>query len=156
MPQEVNPIPYEYQNIIPYIMVEDVASLISFLESAFGAQLTYKLNRNDGSVMHAEVKIGSNRMMMGEPTEQFGAMPVSIYMYVADCDTVYRTAVSAGATSMMEVKTMVHAGERYGCVKDFAGNIWWIASHVEDMTLEESERRVKAQATKEQPSTGSE
>jgi PhnB protein len=156
MPQEVNPIPYEYQNIIPYIMVEDVASLISFLESAFGAQLTYKLNRNDGSVMHAEVKIGSNRMMMGEPTEQFGAMPVSIYMYVADCDTVYRTAVSAGATSMTEVKTMVHAGERYGCVKDFAGNIWWIASHVEDMTLEESERRVKAQATKEQPSTGSE
>jgi PhnB protein len=156
MPQEVNPILYENQNIIPYIMVEDVASLISFLESAFGAQLTYKLNRNDGSVMHAEVKIGSNRIMMGEPTEQFGAMPVSIYMYVADCDTVYRTAVSAGATSMTEVKTMVHAGERYGCVKDFAGNIWWIASHVEDMTLEESERRVKAQATKEQPSTGSE
>jgi PhnB protein len=151
MPQEVNPIPYEYQNIIPYIMVEDVASLISFLESAFGAQLTYKLNRNDGSVMHAEVKIGSNRIMMGEPTEQFGAMPVSIYMYVADCDTVYRTAVSAGATSMMEVKTMAHAGERYGCVKDFAGNIWWIASHVEDMTLEESERRVKEMTNEKQP-----
>jgi PhnB protein len=146
MSEQVNPIPYENQNIIPYIMVEDVARLITFLESAFGAQLTYKLNRNDGSIMHAEVKIGSNRIMMGEPTEQFGAMPVSIYMYVANCDAVYETALSAGATSLMEVKTMVHAGERYGCVKDFAGNIWWIASHVEDMTLEESERRVKEMA----------
>jgi len=146
MTQKVNPIPYENQNIIPYIMVEDVARLISFLESAFDGQLTYKLNRNDGSVMHAEVKIGNNTIMMGEPTEQFGAMPVSIYMYVADCDSVYKTALSAGGTSMMEVRTMAHAGERYGCVKDFAGNIWWIATHVEDLSLEESERRVKEMA----------
>jgi PhnB protein len=146
MSQQVNPIPYDNQNIIPYIMVEDVARLITFLESAFGGELTYKLNRNDGTIMHAEVKIGSNRIMMGEPTEQFGAMPVSIYMYVANCDAVYRAALSAGAASMMEVKTMAHAGERYGCVKDFSGNIWWIASHVEDMTLEESERRVKHMA----------
>ena len=116
MAQQVNPIPYDNQNIIPYIMVDNVSKLIAFLQSAFHAELTYKLDRNYGTVMHAEVKIGNNRIMMGEPTEQFGAMPVSIYMYVTDCDEVYLSALQAGGTSMMEVKTMPHAGERYGCI----------------------------------------
>lgn len=139
----VNPVPYAQQNIIPYIMVDDVLRLIDFLEKAFDGRLKYKLDRNDGSVMHAEVGIGPNFIMMGEPTAQFGAMPISIYLYVPDCDAVYAAALKAGAISVSEVKTMHHAGERYGCVKDFAGNIWWIASHVEDMDLGESKRRVK-------------
>lgn len=143
MAQKVNSIPCDNQNIIPYIMVADVKKLINFLQSAFGAKLDYKLDRNDGTIMHAEVIIGKNKIMMGEPNDQFGAMPVSIYLYVADCDHVYKDALNAGAISMAEVKTMYHAGERYGCVKDFAGNIWWIATHIEDMTLEESQRRIK-------------
>jgi PhnB protein len=143
MEHQANPIPYENQHIIPNMMVDNVSKLITFIQSAFNAELIYKLDRNDGSVMHAEVNIGNNRIMMGEPTEQFGTMPVSIYMYVKDCDQVYQSALQAGGTSMMEVKTMHHAGERYGCVKDFAGNIWWIATHVEDMTIEESQRRIK-------------
>jgi PhnB protein len=146
MMQQVNPIPYANQTIIPYIMVDNVSKLIAFLESAFNGELAYKLDRNDGTVMHAEVKIGNNRIMMGEPTELFKAMPVSIYMYVKDCDQVYQSALQAGGTPVMPVKTLQHAGERYGCIKDFAGNIWWIATHVEDMTLEESQRRIKAMA----------
>lgn len=143
MAQEVSPIPYENQQIIPYIIADNIGKLIAFLQSAFDAELMYQLDRNDGTVMHAEVKIGNNRIMMGEPTHTFSAMPVSIYLYVTDCDKVYQSALLAGGTSMMEVKTMVHAGERYGCIKDFAGNIWWIATHVEDMSLEESKRRIK-------------
>ena len=143
MTQQAKPIPHDNQNIIPYIMVENVGKLIEFLQKAFKGELQYKLDRNDGTVMHAEVRVGINRIMIGEPTEQFGTMPLSIYMYVADCDKVYQDALAAGATSMSEVKTMHHAGERYGCVKDFAGNIWWIATHIEDMALEESQRRVK-------------
>lgn len=143
MTQKANPIPYDNQNIIPYIMVNEVKKLISFLESAFEAKLDYKLDRNDGTIMHAEVIIGKNKIMMGEPNQQFGLMPISIYMYVADCDKVYDSALKAGATSITPVTTMHHAGERYGCVKDFAGNIWWIATHVEDMTIEESQRRIK-------------
>lgn len=143
MSQSVNPIPSGSQNIFPYIMVGSVDRLIDFLISTFNAALIYKLDRNDGTVMHAEVKIGNNKIMMGEPTEEIGAMPVSLYIYVDDCDNVYHNALKAGGTSIMEVTTMQHAGERYGGVKDFAGNIWWIASHVEDVTLEETQRRMK-------------
>lgn len=142
MNNEVKSVPYEHQNIVPYIMADNVADLIDFMERAFGGTLKYKLDRPDGSIMHAEVTIGKNFVMMGEPTEQFGAMPAAIYLYVEDCDKVYDNALAAGAVSLAPVKTMHHAGERYGCVRDFTGNIWWIASHVEDMSLEESKRRI--------------
>lgn len=142
MNSEVKSVPYEHQNIVPYIMAENVVDLISFLQRAFGGMLKYKLDRPDGSIMHAEVSIGKNFVMMGEPTQEFGAMPVAIYLYVEDCDKVFDEALAAGAILISPVKTMVHAGERYGCVRDLAGNIWWIASHVEDMSLEESKRRI--------------
>jgi len=144
MEQATNPSPYGQQNIIPYIMVADVAKLIAFTSAAFGAELRFKLDRNDGSVMHAEVQIGANIIMMGEPTPQFGAMPVSIYLYVMDCDAVYTKALAAGGVSMAEIATMHHAGQRYGCVKDFAGNLWWIATHLENVSVEEAEQRIKA------------
>lgn len=143
MSKKVNPVPYDHQNVIPYIMVGDVSMLITFLRSAFEGELVYMLDRKDGTIMHAEVKIGPCRIMMGEPNDQFGAMPVSLYLYVPDCDATYQAALRAGATPVTEVRTMEHAGERYGCVRDFAGNLWWIASHVEDMTLEESQRRIR-------------
>lgn len=142
MDTKVKSMPYEHQNIVPYIMAERVADLITFMQQAFGGTLKYKLDRPDGSIMHAEVSLGKNFVMMGEPTGEFGAMPVSIYLYVEDCDKVYADALAAGAVSLAPVKTMEHAGERYGCVRDPAGNIWWIASHVEDMSLDESKRRL--------------
>ncbi|GAB3428609.1 VOC family protein [Niabella aquatica] len=148
---KINSVPYEYQNIVPYIMADNVAGLIAFLQRAFGGTLKYKLDRPDGSIMHAEVTIGKNFIMMDEPTEQFGAMPVAIYLYVEDCDKVYEQALIAGAVSLSPVKTMQHAGERYGCVRDPAGNIWWIASHVEDMSLEESQRRIANTDHQSQP-----
>lgn len=139
----INPIPRENQNIIPYMMVYDVKKEVDFLSKAFGAELQFKLDRNDGSIMHAEVKIGKNIIMMGEPTPTFGPMPVAIYLYVEDCDAVFQSALKAGASLLSEVKTMLHAGERYGCVKDISNNIWWIASHVENISLEESQQRIK-------------
>lgn len=142
MNSAVKSVPYEHQNIVPYIMADNVAALITFLQQAFGGTLKYKLDRQDGSIMHAEVSIGKNFIMMGEPTQEFGAMPVAIYLYVEDCDKVFADALAAGAILLSPVKTMVHAGERYGCVMDLSGNIWWIASHVEDMSLEESKRRI--------------
>ncbi len=93
--------------------------------------------------MHAEVKIGDSFVMMGEPTGQLGPMTSSIYLYVEDCDKVYERAVEAGAVSVMKPSDML-TGERYGGVKDPAGNIWWVATHIEDVSQEEAARRLKA------------
>lgn len=139
----VKPIPDGYHTITPYLMVEDVGALLTFLTGVFEAEQTALVHRPDGSVMHAEVRMGDSRVMMGEPTQAFGLAPGSIYYYVTDCDAVYQRAMDAGAVSVMEPATMAHAGERYGGIKDPAGNIWWIATHIEDVSAEEEARRIK-------------
>jgi PhnB protein len=67
-------------------------------------------------------------------------MPASIYLYVTDCDRVYQRALDAGGTLVFEIMNLP-SGERYGGVKDCCGNIWWIATHVEDLSPEEQETR---------------
>ncbi len=136
----VKPIPDGYHTVTPYLIVPGVAKLIDFLVKAFDAKEKLRIPRPDGSVAHAEVQIGDSMLMMGEPMGPFGPMPTSIYLYVTDCDAVYRRAIAAGGVSVMEVTDMP-SGERYGGVKDPSGNIWWTATHVEDVSPEETARR---------------
>jgi uncharacterized glyoxalase superfamily protein PhnB len=81
--------------------------------------------------------------MAGEPLQEFGSMPASIFIYVRDCDSTYEKAVQNGAKSIMPPTNMKHAGERYGGVKDLSGNIWWIATHMEDLTPQEQAKRIQ-------------
>jgi uncharacterized glyoxalase superfamily protein PhnB len=92
--------------------------------------------------MHTELRVGDSMLMLADGSDQFGPMPASIYLYVPDCDTVYHRALSSGGISVFPIMTLP-SGERYGGVKDPCGNIWWIATHVEDVTPEEEERRWK-------------
>ena len=140
----VKPIPDGYQTVIPYLLVEGAAELTTFLTTAFGAQVRQRLDRPDGSVMHVELQIGDSVVMIGEPMAEFGPMPSSIYLYVEDCDAFFQRALQAGAASVMQPTNMPHAGERYGGVKDPSGNLWWIATHIEDVSSEEQARRVEA------------
>lgn len=131
------------KTVNPYLMVDDVAHLIEFIETVFGGKLKYKLDRPDGSIMHAEVIVGDSIIMAGEPMDQFGTFPASIYIYVTDCDRIYEKAIQNGAISIMVPTDMKHAGERYGGVKDQFGNIWWIATHIEDLSPGEQARRIE-------------
>lgn len=140
----VKPIPDGYQNVIPYLLVEGAAELTAFLVEAFDASVRQRLERPDGSVMHVELQIGDSIVMIGEPMAEFGPMPSSIYLYVEDCDAYYQRALQAGAVSVMPPTDMPHAGERYGGVKDPSGNLWWVATHIEDVSPEEQARRVEA------------
>jgi uncharacterized glyoxalase superfamily protein PhnB len=137
------PIPDGYHAVTPYLLVPGVAWLIEFLKEAFGAEEQLRINRPDGSLGHAELRIGDSVVMLGEPTEAFGPMPASLYLYVEDCDAVYRRALRAGGTSVMEPADLP-SGERYGGVKDPSGNVWWVATHVEDVAPEEVARRFAA------------
>lgn len=132
----VSPIREGFSTVTPYLLVEGVARLLTFLPTAFNAQVLARESRPDGAIMHAEVKIGNSMLMMGEAGGGFAPMPTSIYLYVADCDAAYKQALQAGATSVFEV-TDLPSGERYGGIKDPCGNIWWVATHVKDLSPEE-------------------
>ncbi len=127
--------PRGLRSVTPYLFPDDPDKLIDFLKRAIGGEQTIRGVRPDGKVMHAEVKIGDSSVMMGSPIGQFGPMTSSIYLYVKDCDAVYQQAIKAGGTSVFEAVDM-NTGERYGAVKDPFGNIWWIATHVEEPSAE--------------------
>jgi len=75
---------------------------------------------------------------------EFDQMTGAIFLRVADCDQVYADVIAAGATPIMEVMTLPHAGERYGGVRDPFDNVWWISTHLEDVPWAEQQRRVDA------------
>ena len=137
----VKAIPEGYHTITPYFAVRDAAGLIDFLKRAFDAAETERMEMPDGTVGHAQLRIGDSPVMIGQlpPSEQ-KLMPAMLYMYVADADAVYRKAILAGGKSVMEPVDQFY-GDRSGAVEDPAGNQWWIATRKEDVSSEELMRR---------------
>jgi PhnB protein len=140
MATKVKAVPEGYHTVIPYIVVPNVAKLIDFAKQAFGATEINVSRLPDGSVMHAEIKIGDSIIMMGQSgATTFLAM---LHLYMEDVDAVYQRAIQAGGKSLREPTDQLY-GDRSGAVEDAFGNQWWIATHIEDVTPEEMERRMK-------------
>ena len=138
----VKPIPEGFHAVSTYLFVEGASRLIEFISAAFDGELIFHQTRPDGAIMHATMRVGDSMIMLADPTSLFGPMPASIYLYVRDSDAVYHSALNAGGVSVFPIMTLP-SGERYGGVKDPCGSIWWIATHVEDVTPSEQERRWK-------------
>ena len=143
----VKPVPEGYHTATPYLIVPGVAKVIDFLKRTFEAEEIHeRTSRADGTIMHAEVRIGDSPIMLGEPMGQFQPMPASIYLYVADTDACYQRALKAGAASLMEPADQFY-GDRNAGVRDPVGNVWWIGTHIEDVAPEEIARRASERAT---------
>ena len=136
------PIPEGFHSITPYLFAEGAARLIDFISTAFEGELMFQQKRPDGTVMHATIRVGDSMLMLADPTPEFGAMPTSIYLYVPDCDAVYQRALDSGGAPVFPMMTLP-SGQRYGGIKDPCGNIWWVATQVEDVPPDEQERRWK-------------
>jgi PhnB protein len=139
----VKPVPEGFHSITPYLTVDDAETLISFLQRAFEGQITYRMNDEQGKIRHAEAKIGDSMLMIGQARDEWKSRPGMFVVYVPDCDAVYKKAIDAGATVVRAVDTQPY-GDRSGGVEDSQGNQWWISTHVEDVSPEEMERRMKA------------
>ena len=137
------PIPEGFHSITPYLFADSAVQLIKFISAAFAGEVMFQQKRPDGAVMHATIRIGDSIVMLADATPEFGPMPSSIYLYVPDCDAVYQRALDSGGVSVFPMMTLP-SGERYGGVKDPCGNIWWVATHAEDVALDEQGRRWKA------------
>src|SRR5512139_3019518 len=98
----VKKIPEGYHAVTPLLSVGGAARLIDFLKAAFGATELSRLSAENGTVMHAEMKIGDSIVMLGEAMENCPAMPASLYVYVEDADATYRAALDAGGESLEE------------------------------------------------------
>ncbi|MDQ3686080.1 MAG: VOC family protein [Acidobacteriota bacterium] len=151
MTSNVKPIPDGYHTITPYICVNDAANAIEFYKKAFGATELMRLADPSGRIGHAEIKIGDSHLMLADefPEMNFrspqtlGGSPVTIYLYVEDVDAIANQAVAAGAKLVKEVKDQFY-GDRSGTVEDPFGHVWYIATHKEDVSLEEINKHAAA------------
>ncbi len=132
--------PAGYSTVTPSLSLGDPQRFLAFARQAFGAEIPVEMNAPDGSLMHAEVKIGDSTIMVGG-IMQGGAPAVgSLYMYVEDVDATYRRAVGAGATSVSAPENMFW-GDRSATVTDPTGNTWMISTVVEQVSPEEMRKR---------------
>jgi uncharacterized glyoxalase superfamily protein PhnB len=119
-----------FHTVTPYLMVREVDPVVAFLEAAFEARETYRTTGAAGGI-HAEVQIGDSMIMIGgslpNGTDAV-PLPATLFLYVADVDAVYESALEAGAASLMEPDARFGAS-RGASVEDPFGNQWFIATH---------------------------
>jgi len=145
--KKVKPIPAGYHTATPYLIINDAASAIDFYTRAFGAKESMRFEHG-GKIGHAEIRIGDSAIMLADEfpemgarsPQSFGGSPVSIHLYVEDVDALVAQAVEAGAKLQRPVEDKFY-GNRSGSVEDPFGHMWHIATHKEDLTLEELHKR---------------
>ncbi|WP_372631055.1 VOC family protein [Cohnella sp.] len=119
--------PRGYQNVTPYFTVADADKQIEFLEGVFGAEVLNRSEREDGTVGHAEVKIGESVVELSAGSDRFPPRANTLHVFVPDTDDCYARALAAGAASLYEPADMPY-GERSAGVEDPQGNHWYIAT----------------------------
>ncbi len=144
----VKPIPDGYHSVTPYLIVDGAADAIDFYKKAFGATELFRMDHG-GKIGHAEIKIGDSPVMLADEQpsmgyvgpQKFGGTPVSLMIYVDDVDTVYKRSIASGGVELKALQDQFY-GDRSGTLKDPFGHIWTIATHKEDVTPEEMEKRL--------------
>jgi PhnB protein len=146
----VKPIPDGYHSVQPYLILNDAAGAIDFYVKAFGAKERLRMEK-DGRIGHAEIEIGDSCVMIADEHPQIGAYsakhyggsPVSLMIYVKDCDAVFARALAAGAKSEREPADQFY-GDRMAGVIDPFGLKWWLGTHIKDVSKEELEAQQHA------------
>ncbi len=149
----VKPIPDGYHSVTPYLIIKGAADAIEFYKKAFGATELFRMPAPGGKVGHAEIKIGDSPIMLADESPEMGYVgpatlggtPVSIMIYVEDVDTVFNQAIAAGGEQLKPLEDQFY-GDRSGSLKDPFGHQWHVATHKEDVSPEEMDKRMAAAA----------
>ncbi|HMF09452.1 MAG TPA: VOC family protein [Thermoanaerobaculia bacterium] len=153
MAAKVNPISQEYPGATPYLCVNDAAGAIEYYKKAFGATERMRMGGPGGKIGHAEIQIGKAIIMISDEFPEMGSVspktlggsPTATLLYFEDVDSIAKKAVAAGGRLARDVQDQFY-GDRSGKVVDPYGHAWWIATHIEDVSPEEMEKRAMAAA----------
>ena len=155
MKSNVKPIPDGFHAVTPYLTVRGASSAIEFYRRAFGATELFRMPGPDGKIMHAEITIGGSRVMVADECSASGSQSpqalngtaCGVFLYLEDVDSTFKQAIKAGAKETMPVQNMFW-GDRFGRLTDPFGHKWMLATHIEDVTPQEMEKRTAALASK--------
>jgi Uncharacterized protein conserved in bacteria len=139
--------------ITPYLLVDGADDLIAFMQDAFGAELQARYLTPEGKVMHSQIRIGDSRIELGDANDQFKAFGMALHVYIDDVDNVYARALAAGATTTHPPTDQAY-GDREAGVKDRWGNIWYLATHQENVAEDELQQRFAGTGSKPRKEPG--
>lgn len=145
---EVHYLPKGYHVITPYLIVDDAKQAIRFYQDVFSAEMVMCMEKPGNKVGHAELRIGDSKFMLADEYPQmqilgphsYQGTPVFIHLYLPNIDRIFEKALQAGAKEIRPVETMFY-GDRTGMIEDPFGHRWSLATHVEDVSLDELRRR---------------
>ena len=148
---DVKPIPDNYPQLAPYLIVDGASAAIDFYRTVFGATERMRMPEPDGRLGHAELEIGSAVIMLSDEfpdlgiraPKTIGGTPVTISLYVENVDDVFTRAVEAGATALGPITDQFY-GDRTGQFEDPFGHRWSVATRIEDLSPEEIAERAAA------------
>jgi len=146
--KKVAPIPAGYYTLTPYLVCRGAAKAIEFYKKAFDAKEKVRMPAPDGSIAHAELKIGNSVVMLGDENpamgqtapETVGGTATGLFIYTANVDKAYAKAIAAGAKAE-QPPTDMFWGDRYAKLSDPFGHKWSMATHIEDMSPKEMAKR---------------
>jgi uncharacterized glyoxalase superfamily protein PhnB len=148
MAKAAKPIPDGFHSITPHLTLDNAADTIEWYKRALGAQEVRRSAGPDGKIMHAELKVGDSLIMVNDVMHgqkgprALGGSPVSLWLYVENCDAAFNRAVEAGAQVQVPLDNQFW-GDRGGAVADPEGYTWWIATRAEDLQPEEIAQRAE-------------
>jgi uncharacterized glyoxalase superfamily protein PhnB len=126
-------IPGGKSTVTVYVAAKGAARFLDFVEAVFTDDKAGRVLNPDGTIGHAEIRIGNSVIMAFDARPEWPDMPSLLSVYVDDADAVVAAAVAAGASVVTEVATSGIVGDRVGRIKDPVGNIWWVQTHLEDV-----------------------
>ena len=145
-------IPKGYNTVTPYLVIKGAAKAIEYYKKVFGATETVRMPGPNGTIGHAELKIGDSMIMLADENPSMGqghvsattvgGSPVSLYVYLKDVDKVFERAVAEGAKVLKPVQDQFY-GDRNGFLQDPFGHLWGVSTHVEDVSADEMKKRMQ-------------
>jgi PhnB protein len=149
--RKVSAVPRGFRTLTPYLVVRDAARAIEFYKQAFGAIVRGVHSTPDGKVMNADLQIGDSVLLLNDEfpaakctsPQALGGTTATVHIYVKDVDALFSRAVAAGAMVLMPLADQFW-GDRYGQLLDPFGHCWSLATHKEDLSSREIEKRGQA------------
>ncbi|WP_457965973.1 VOC family protein [Arthrobacter sp. D1-29] len=136
----VSAIPAGYRSVEPWIITRSTPGLLDFITAAFHAQEAFRVPMEDGSIGHAEARIGDSNILAFDSRPDWPPAPAFLRVYVDDGDATFAAALAAGATAVTNMTEMFW-GDQVGRVRDPFGNLWWIHCRVAELSEEEAYAR---------------